>query len=65
MKEKKYDRKKHIKEAEKECDTCRNSFIVWLSSLNFEPEKEEEIKAHFLNHCPKCRLVDKVKGVEM
>ncbi len=35
--------------------------MVWLSTLNFGKEKEENIKKHIYNHCPPCKIFDKIK----
>lgn len=56
----KYNRKT-IKNIESECNLCRGSFLVWLNTLNFDREKEEGIRNHLYNHCPSCRVSDKLK----
>jgi len=57
----KYNRKT-IKKIEKDCNLCQNSFTVWLSTLNFDREREENIKEHLYNHCPSCKVVEGLKN---
>jgi hypothetical protein len=47
------------KNSEKKCQLCRAGFDVWLSTLNFNPEREEKIRAHFSRYCPDCGLSEK------
>jgi hypothetical protein len=53
--------KSSIKKIEKECTLCRDSFVVWLTTLNFDRDKEENIKKSIYNHCPSCRVLEKSK----
>lgn len=51
--------KKNAKNKEslnKKCQLCKAGFDIWLSTLNFNPEREEKIRAHFSKYCPDCDL---------
>ncbi|MFH1656511.1 MAG: hypothetical protein ABH956_01920 [Candidatus Nealsonbacteria bacterium] len=50
-----------IKKIKNDCNLCKSNFLVWLSTLNFEKEKEDGIRRHLNNHCPSCRLCEKRK----
>jgi len=52
--------KKSIERINNDCNTCRNNFMVWLSILNFGREKEDNIRKHIYNHCPPCKIFDKI-----
>lgn len=52
---------KNTKKIERDCNLCRSNFAVWLTTLNFDREKEENIKQHIHNHCPSCRFLRKLK----
>lgn len=47
------------KEIGKQCGICRNNFIAWLTSLNFNGEREGNIKSQVYNYCPACRVFEK------
>lgn len=47
------------KEIEKACNLCKGNFFAWLTTLNYEKEKEENVKNHMHNYCPACRVFEK------
>ena len=53
---------KTIRKIKENCNNCKNTFSVWLSAMNFEQEKEEGIKNHLYNHCPSCKVLNKIKN---
>ncbi len=53
--------KKTIGRIMQDCNACRNNFTVWLATLNFGKDKEENIRHHFYNHCPSCKALNKLK----
>lgn len=52
---------KTIQKIEKDCNLCKANFMVWLMTLNFDEEKEENIKEHLYNYCPSCRVLEGIK----
>ncbi len=46
-----------ISNINKKCQFCKAGFEVWLSTLNFNSEREERIREHFLKYCPECQLL--------
>lgn len=56
---------KTIKKIQQDCNLCRGNFLVWLTTLNFDREQEENVKKHLYNHCPNCKLFDKLKNKEV
>ncbi len=46
----------------KECIKCKNSLAAWLSSLNYDKDKEEAIRENSYNYCPVCISSKKNKG---
>ena len=53
--------KETIQKIKKDCNVCRGSFYAWMNVLNYNKDKENNIKNHFYNHCPPCKIADKVK----
>lgn len=51
-----------ISNINKKCQFCKAGFEVWLSTLNFNFEREERIREHFLKYCPECQLLDEKEG---
>lgn len=45
----------------KECNTCKNSLNAWLSSLNYDNNKEEAIKNNIYKYCPICIISDNTR----
>lgn len=54
--------KQTISKIERNCNLCRGNFLVWLTTFNFDQEKERNIKEHIYNYCPACKIVDKSKN---
>ncbi len=52
--------KKH-KLVRKECISCKNNLFAWLSSMNYDNDKEEAIKKNIYNYCPICIVAEEVK----
>lgn len=46
--------KKSYKSLKKECNICRSNLEAWLSSFNYNSNKEEAIKSNINNYCPVC-----------
>lgn len=47
------------KEIIKQCNVCRGNIMAWLTSVNFDQEKECGVKSHLYNYCPACRVFEK------
>jgi len=41
-----------------ECLQCKAKFDIWLSTINFDSETEENIKKNFFQHCPVCKALE-------
>jgi hypothetical protein len=50
--------KNTIKEIGKQCGVCRSNFSAWLTTFNFEGERENNIKSQVYNYCPACRVFE-------
>jgi len=42
--------------SEKNCRLCLAEFEVWLSTLNFAPEREEKLRNKSFIYCPACKM---------
>lgn len=47
------------KEIQKTCNLCKGNFFAWLTTLNYERDKEENVRRHMYNYCPACKVFDK------
>lgn len=41
-----------------QCVLCQANFEVWLNNMSASPEREEQLRKHFLNYCPVCTRED-------
>lgn len=53
--------KKTYKSIAKECNICVNGLNAWLSSLNYDSNKEEAIKKNIYKYCPICIVSENTK----
>ena len=53
--------KKNYKSIKKECNSCKANLTAWLSSLNYDKNKEEAMKDNFHNYCPVCIVSEKTR----
>jgi len=44
-----------------ECALCKTKFEIWISTANFSPELEENIRKNFHLHCPICKVLEELK----
>lgn len=47
------------KSLKRECNLCKASFDAWLSTLNYDNDREEALKERVHNYCPICLVPEK------
>ncbi|MDD2913658.1 MAG: hypothetical protein WCZ99_01950 [Candidatus Paceibacterota bacterium] len=50
---------KNYKNIKKECNLCMANFNAWLSTLNYDKDKEEAVQSRLYNYCPVCLVSEK------
>ncbi len=50
---------KKDRQLQEDCQICKVNFEVWLSSLNYSPEREEKMKERIAMRCPACKYIKK------
>ena len=52
------------KKFETECTICKTKFEIWISTANFTPELEENIRKNFYRYCPVCKILKELKELK-
>ena len=47
------------KAIKRECNLCKAGFQAWLSSLNYDNNKEEAMRERIHNYCPICLVSER------
>jgi hypothetical protein len=47
-----------------ECAVCKTKFEIWISTANFSPELEANIRDNFYRYCPVCKILEELKNKE-
>ena len=44
-----------------ECAVCKTKFDIWISTANFTPEIETNIRENFYRYCPVCKALKELE----
>lgn len=44
-----------------ECVLCKAKFDIWISTSNYDPEIEENIRKNFYLRCPVCKALEELE----
>ena len=52
------------KKIETECSVCKTKFDIWLETVNYTEEMEQNIRENVFRYCPVCRAMEKCKEIK-